>query len=63
MFRPLEKLIHAYFAHIWPIATCENQKTQVLQYLTNYVRILDQADNRHPQPAGSYGVVNVKAAQ
>ena len=25
MFRPLEELIHAYFARTWPIATCENQ--------------------------------------
>jgi len=24
MFRPLEELIHAYFARTWPIATCEN---------------------------------------
>jgi hypothetical protein len=23
MFRPLEELIHAYFARTWPIATCE----------------------------------------
>ena len=25
MFRPLEELIHAYFARTWPIAACENQ--------------------------------------
>jgi len=25
MLRPLEELIHAYFARTWPIAACENQ--------------------------------------
>ena len=25
MFWPLEELIHAYFAHTWPITACENQ--------------------------------------
>ncbi len=23
MFRPLEELIHVYFAYTWPIAACE----------------------------------------
>jgi hypothetical protein len=33
MFRPLEELIHSYFARIWPIATRENQ---LLEYLDVY---------------------------
>ena len=74
MFRPLEELIHAYFARIWPIATCENQhpafkdpSASVSDELRQYpvwgtlflnVRASSSAKCRHPRTADSTSRIN-----
>ena len=45
MFRPLEELIHAYFARTWPIATCENQLDAINEGL---IPILHMGASRLP---------------
>ena len=47
MFRPLEKLIHAYFARTWPIATCKNQLDVINGGL---IPILRMGASRHQIP-------------
>ena len=45
MFRPLGELSHAYFAHTWPIATCENQLDVINEGL---IPILHMGASRRP---------------
>ena|GEM_PF-6438102 len=47
MFRPLEELIHAYFARTWPIAACENQLDVINGGL---IPILRMGASRHQIP-------------
>ena len=47
MFRPLEELIHIYFARTWPIATCENQLDVINGGL---IPILRMGASRHQIP-------------
>ena len=47
MFRPLEELIHAYFARTWPIAACENQLDVINGGL---IPILRMRASRHQIP-------------